>query len=119
VRPAWPQDTGGGFVPRGAAAARPRGPPAERQQPKNQHECGTSAGGGISCGGRPFAPVIECLAVSADMLASAADCDDDARRRRSVDELPAEGRRNARQLAFCELELSCSTSNVSVPRPTR
>jgi hypothetical protein len=39
------------------------------------------------------------------MLTGTADCDDNARRRSSVYELPAGSRRNARQLALCELEL--------------
>jgi hypothetical protein len=53
----------------------------------------------------PLAPVIERLAVSADMLASTANCNDNARRWGSVNELPAERRSNAGQLAICELEL--------------
>ena len=54
VRPAWPRDTRGGFLPSGAPAARPLSVQAERQQPNYELKCGKSAGSGISCGGNVF-----------------------------------------------------------------
>jgi hypothetical protein len=50
-------------------------------------------------------PVGEGFAVTADMLARSADRDDDAGRRGSVDQLPANRRRDAREFSLSKLEL--------------